>query len=64
MKKKIIMNELIEKKIPNCIEGYNDIVVPWSEYELKQFDEDPNYIYTKKVSIASYEMYENNLRHI
>ena len=44
MKKKIIINELIEKKIPNCIEGYNDIVVPWSEYELKQFDEDPNYI--------------------
>lgn len=44
MKKKIIMKEIIEKKIPNCIEGYHDIVVPWSEYELKQFDEDPNYI--------------------
>lgn len=43
-RKTIIMNELIEKKIPNCIEGYPDIVVPWSEYELKQFYEDPNYI--------------------
>lgn len=44
MKREIIMMELIEKKIPNCIEGYPDIVVPWSEYELKQFDKDPNYI--------------------
>ena len=44
MKKKIIMKEIIEKKIPNFIEGYPAIVVPWSEYELKQFDEDPNYI--------------------
>ena len=43
-RKTIIMNELIEKKIPNCIEGYPGIVVPWSEYELKQFDEDQNYI--------------------
>ena len=43
-RKTIIMNELIKKKIPNCIEGYPDIVVHWSEYELKQFDEDPNYI--------------------
>lgn len=48
MKKKIIMKEIIEKKIPNCIEGYPDIVVPWSEYELKQFDEDPNYIVEDK----------------
>ena len=24
-RKTIIMNELIEKKIPNCIEGYPDI---------------------------------------
>ena len=48
MKKKIIMKEIIEKKIPNCSEGYPDIVVPWSEYELKQFDEDPNYIVEDK----------------
>ena len=48
MKKEIIMMELIEKKIPNFIEGYPDIVVPWSEYELKQFDEDPNYIVENK----------------
>ena len=59
MKKKIIMKEIIEKKIPNCIEGYPDIVVPWSEYELKQFDEDPNYIvedknvYIQKIKIIN-----------
>ena len=44
MKTEIIMQALIETKIHTRIEGYPDIVVPWSEYELKQFDEDPNYI--------------------
>lgn len=43
---------------------------PWimrhdmEKVQYKDYDEDPNYVYTKKIAIAPYKMYENNLKHI
>ena len=36
----------------------------WKKVQYKDYDEDPNYVYTKKIAIAPYKMYENNLKHI
>lgn len=43
---------------------------PWimrhdmEKVQYKDYDKNPDYIYTKKVSIAPYKIYENNLKHI